>query len=935
MKLISRLFATIVVIFSASFLHGQSRAISGLVEDAEANQVLPGVNVAVLQLPDSALIAGTSTLIDGSFQILGLPATAVLIRLGYVGYETEYITADLTEESVNIGEISLRQSAVSLDAFNVEETVIQSTQRGDTTEYNADAFKVNVDATTEDLMRKMPGVTIEDGQVQAQGEQVKRVLVDGKPFFGEDARATLRNMPAEAVDKVQVSDFKSDQSQFTGFDDGEEGKTINIVTKPEFRNGTFGRFYAGYGDAERYKAGGNINFFNDSRRISLLFQTNNINQQNFSSEDLSGVAGASGSSGRGRRGMRGGSTGNFTVGARDGIAQTLAGGINYSDQWGKKLKVSGSYFYNRTDRNVQNELRRSFVQDDSEGLVYNEFETISEVSDQHRLNMRLEYKPDSMNSVIFTPSASYSSVEGESILLGENSDTAEILNDLNRGFNTTLQTLNISAPVLLQHKFRKARRTVSLELTPSYRSGAGESRLLSENRFFEDSLFVDSLDQEGDLDLAGYSAGASLAYTEPVGEKGMLQFNWRPNFSFSDSKNETFSFNQSSGEYDLRDSLLNNVFESTYHTQLIGTEYSHNWKKLQLNFGLSYQWAELSAAQQFPVELSGLQNFSAMLPNARISYRFSKSKSFRLFYRARNNPPEIEQLQNVVNNSNPVRLTVGNPDLKQDYRHMMFMRYSASNPEKSTTFFVGGGFTFTNNYIGDATTIALSDTILDGGIRLVRGGQLVQPVNLDGQLSIRTFASYGVPLKPIKSNLNFNLSLRLSSTPGLINGELNRSNTPSAGFGVTLASNISKSVDFTVSSNTSWNYVFNTLQTNLNSENWNQSTRADLTWNVWKGLMVNLSANHQYFTGLSEGFDQNFVLMNGGLGYKFLKERRAELRLEVFDLLNQNVSVQRVFSDVYIEDREVNVLRRFVMLTFTYNLRNFVSTEPDKPFYMR
>lgn len=935
MKLTFRLLATIALVCTVTLLQSQSRSITGIVNEVDAAQALPGVNVAVLQLADSAIIAGTTTLLDGSFQVSGLPAASVLIRFGYVGYETAFKLVDLTEQSVNMGEISLLQSAVSLDAFSVEETVIQSTQRGDTTEYNADAFKVNVDATTEDLMRKMPGVTIEDGQVQAQGEQVKRVLVDGKPFFGEDARATLRNMPAEAVEKVQVSDFKSDQSQFTGFDDGEEGKTINIVTKPEFRNGTFGRFYAGYGDAERYKAGGNINFFNDARRISLLFQANNINQQNFSSEDLSGVAGASGSSGRGRRGMRGGSTGNFTVGARDGIAQTIAGGINYSDQWGKKVKVSGSYFYNRTDRNVQNELRRSFVQDDSEGLTYSEFETISELSDQHRINMRIEYKPDSMNTILFTPSASYSSVKGESTLIGENADASEILNDVGRGFNTTLQTLNFSAPVLLQHKFRKARRTVSLELTPAYNSGAGQSRLLSENRFFEDSLFVDSLDQEGELDLTGYSAGASLAYTEPVGEKGMLQFNWRPNYSYSDSRNETFSFNPVSSEYDLRDSLLNNVFESTYHTQLIGTEYSHNWKKLQVNFGLSYQWAELSAVQQFPVQLSGLQNFSAVLPNARIAYRFSKSKNFRLFYRARNNPPAIEQLQNVVNNSNPVRLTIGNPDLKQDYRHMMFMRYSASNPEKSTTFFVGGGFTFTNNYIGDATTIALSDTTLADGIRLARGGQLVQPVNLDGQLSIRTFASYGIPVKPIKSNLNINLSLRLSSTPGLINGELNRSNTPSAGFGLTLASNISKSIDFTISSNTSWNYFFNTLQTNLNSQNWNQSSRADLTWSVWKGLILNISANHQYFTGLSEGFDQNFVLVNGGLGYKFLKERRAELRLEVFDLLNQNVSVQRVFSDVYIEDREVNVLQRFVMLTFTYNLRNFVSAEPEKPFYMR
>lgn len=919
-----RLILFLVVCYSGANAQ-QDRTVSGRLFGADVMEVLPGASAVILQLSDSVLVKGTTTAPDGSFSVESLPRTELLLRLSYVGYHPQYVAVDLTQQSQDLGNLTLEISSVMLDAVNIEEQIHQSTQMGDTTQFNADAFKTNPDANTEDLIQKMAGITVQDGQVQAQGEEVKRVIVDGKPFFGDDARATLRNMPAEAVDKIQVFDYRSDQSQFTGFDDGEEGKTINIVTKPEFRNGTFGRVYGGYGDAGRYKAGGNVNFFNNERRISLLFQANNINQQNFAADDLSGVAGASGGGGRGGRGGRrgGGSTGNFTVGARDGIASTIAGGINFTDEWGKKTKVNASYFYNRTDRTVQNSLFREFVLDADDSQTYDEREELRETTNQHRFNMRLEHEIDSMNSIIFTPSASYTSSEGSSWLGGANRDFSGLLNSLDRSFETELQSLNISAPLLFQHKFNTPRRTLSVQLSPSYSRDNGESWLISENRFFEDSLYVDSLDQEGQLDRSGYRIGSSVSYTEPVGEKGMLQLNWRANYNFDDSRNETFSRNPVTNDYDIRDSLLNNVFENTYHTQELGTSFSQNWEKLQITVGLAYQWAELATTQEFPVALSGLQNFNAVLPNARLTYKFSDKQNFRFFYRARNNPPTIQQLQNVVDNSNPTRLSTGNPALRQDYRHSMFMRYSASNPAKSTTFFVGGGFSYTNDFVGSSTFIATSDSILGAGVILPRGAQLVKPVNLDGQLSVRAFSSYGMPIKPLKSNLNINLSMRYSRTPGLINDQLNWSNTPATGLGLTLSSNISPEVDFTISSNTNYNWVVNSLQTNLNSSFLNQSSRLILNWIVWKGLVLSTEVNHQYFSGLSEGFDQNFLLLNGGLGYKLGKSKQAEFRLQAFDLLGVNASVQRNFSDVYVEDTQTNVLQRFFMVTFTYNLRDF------------
>lgn len=882
---------------------------------------MPGASVVVLNLADSSLVRGTTTDVEGRFKIEHLAPENYLLRVSFVGYHPEYRSAELQTASTMMDDVLLDIAAIAISTFTVEEQMHQSTQMGDTTQYNADAFKVNPDASTEDLIQKMAGIYIDGGQIQAQGEEVKKVTVDGKTFFGEDARATLRNMPAEAVDKIQVFDHRSDQSQFTGFDDGEEGKTINIVTRPEYRNGTFGRVYAGYGNESRYKLGGNINFFNDARRITLLFQSNNVNQQNFAADDLSGVAGASGR----RRGGRGGGTGNFSVGARNGIAQTHAGGINFTDEWGEKMKINASYFFNRSDRTVQNQLVREFVFGESNDLVFEESERLNEISDQHQFNMRLEYEIDSMNSVIFTPRFNYSTSNGNSILFSENRSGFGLANTSHREFETHYASLDFSAPLLYRRKFKTPRRTISVQLTPSYNSGQGDNHLISENRFFEDSLYVDSLDQVGELNAHGYRLGSSVSYTEPVGERGMLQLNWRANYNFDDSRQETFSYNPISAAYDIRDSILNNVFKNTYHTQQLGSEYRQNWERLQMTLGLSYQWSELATQQQFPLEISGRQNFQALLPNAQINYKFTDKKNLRIFYRTRNNPPSIRQLQNVLDNSNPVRLSTGNPDLKQDYRHMLFLRYSASNIEKSTTFFVGGGFTYTNNYIGNSTIVAQRDTLIAEQVILPRGGQLVKPVNLDGQFSLRSFASYGMPIQWLRSNLNINGSFRYTRTPGVINGELNFSETPSVGLGITLGSNISERVDFTINSNSSYNWVFNTLQSNLNNEYFNQSTRIDADFIIWKGLVFSASFNHQYYSGLTEGYNQSFVLLNSGFGYKFLKNNQAELRLQAYDLLGANTSVSRNVTDVYIEDSETNVLQRYFMLTFTWNLRDFRS----------
>lgn len=920
--------AFILMMFGGSFeLLGQADYnINGRVVTKAEPLGLPGANVVALSSADSSIVTGTTTDINGNFAVTGLTPSTYILKVSFVGYQDKFTNVTLSTQSVDLGVISPTESAIDLKGVEVTEQIHQSTQMGDTTQFNAAAFKTNPDANTEDLIRKMPGITTEGGKVEAQGEEVKQILIDGKPFFGNDPKAALKNLPADAVDKIQISNFKSDQVLFTGFEDGNEGKTINIITKPEYRNGTFGRLYAGYGDQDNYKAGGNLNFFNDDRRITLLFQGNNINEQNFAADDLSGVLGASGGS-RGRPGSRGFGRGSnvneFLVNQENGISTVYAAGINYSDQWGKKTKATGSYFFNLSDNVTQSSLFRDFTLGGNEGLFYNQDENSNSRNINHRLNFRIEHEIDSMNSIIFSPRLTYQSNTGENSFFGENSGDTAIFNDTQSLFNSEYEAYNISASLLYRRKFNKRGRTISVDLTPSYNSNIGENGLESDNRFYNEIITADSLDQRGFLNQEGYNIGGSVAYTEPLGKKSMLQINWRSNYNFNDSEKETFRFSPVSNEYDFRDTLLTNIFNNIYHTQSIGPEYRFNDKKIQINIGVNYQWAELRSKQQFPQEFTVNQQFNALLPNARITYNFTDKKNFRINYRTSNNPPTATQLQAVLNNSNPVRLTIGNPDLEQDYQHRIFMRYSSSNPAKSTTFFVGGGFSFTNNYVGNSTLIALSDTLIDDEIFLSRGTQLVKPVNLDGFFSFRSFMSYGLPVKFLKSNLNLNGFLRYSRTPGLVNEQTNWSNTPTAGVGFTLSSNISQELDFTIGTNASYNMVINTLQSDLNNSYHSQDSRVTLSWIFWKGFVFSAEVNHQYLSGVSDGFSQNFLLVNGGLGYKFLKKRQAEFRITVFDLLNANQSATRSINDVYAEDVRTNVLQRFYMLTFTYNIRNF------------
>lgn len=939
------IIVTILFVSLAFVTKAQNLKISGrLLDRGDTSVPLIGASVTVAPTSDTTKRTGTVTDENGMFSLENLTTGTYQLEVRYVGYKTYTHTVSLFNTDLQLADIPLYASANTLQNVTIVGKQIKAQQLDDTTQFNANAFKTNPDANAEDLVTKMPGVTSDNGNLKVNGEDVKQVLVDGKPFFGDDPATAVKNLPAEIIDKIQVFDKLSDQAQFTGFDDGQTQKTINIITKRGKNNGQFGKVYAGYGTDGRYLAGGSVNLFKNDTRISIIGLSNNINQQNFNSEDLLGVIGNSSGRNRGGGGRggysggghgsgyqggggRGGGSGgsdasNFLVGQQGGITTTNSIGLNYSDDWGKKIKVSGSYFFNSTNNVNNTNLRRQYITAADSNLVYNETSATTAKNQNHRLNFRFEYTIDSSNALIITPKLSIQNNSTNTTLNGTNTLLGDLLTSTTNDHNSAQNTgYSLNNNILFRHKFARQGRTISVNIGTQYNSRTGSGDIYSLNQFIQSDTTL--LDQNYNLTSGGYTISPSVNYTEPIGKLGQLMVYYNPSYNKSNSDKETYDLNPLTGTYSDFDTLLSNKYDNTYITQRGGVNYRIGNRKLRGMIGVSEQYATLKGTQVFPHDFTLQKTFSNVLPMAMLNYRFNTGTNLRIMYRTNTDAPSISQLQDVIDISNPLLLKTGNPDLKQDYQHTIIMRYGSTNPKTSHSFFVFLYGNYIKDYIGNQTIIPTKDTLFSNGYLINKGSQLTRPVNLDGYFNLRGFVTYGTPVDLIKSNLNLSGGLTYNRLPALVNESTNLANNYALTGSVAVSSNISENVDFTLSYTGNYNIVKNSLQTSLDNTYYSQVTTLKFNWIFLKGFVFNTNVNHQLYTGLSQGYNQSYFLWNASLGYKFLKDRSLEAKISVYDILNQNRAVTRTVTETYIEDSYTNVLRRYLMLNVTYTLRNF------------
>ncbi|MFT3909898.1 MAG: outer membrane beta-barrel protein [Ferruginibacter sp.] len=928
MKRIGLMAFLVCLMHSISF--AQNGIIRGTLRDNVDSSIVKGATISLLLQLDSSVVKDIVSDSTGNFLLNNLNADSFIVKISTIGYQ-EYVSfITLNENEKNLGTIRLNKQGKDLAGVTVIAKTPPVVQKGDTSQFSASQYKVNPDATTEDLIKKMPGITVDkDGTVTAQGEQVKKVTIDGKDFFGDDASAALKNLPSEVVDKIQVFDKLSDQAQLTGFDDGNSVKAINVVTKTGVKNGQFGRIYAGYGTDDRYNAGGNVSFFKGDRRISFVGNFNNINQQNFASQDLLGLT-SSGNSNRGGGnrggggGYQGGGGNNFSVGQSNGISNTNAVGINYSDKWGKKINVTGSYFFNNSTNNNDYTTNTQTLGDDPQFST--QIGTSHTTNFNHRLNLRLEYKMDSSNSLFIIPSINFQNNKSNSFSsLQTLDDKEDSVNNSIADSKTNRDGYNIRNNILFRHAFPKKGRTISLGFNTTFTKNDADYTTDARYRFY-DSLGVftrdSSQNQFSDNPTHGHTIGGTIAYTEPIGKKGQLQIEYNPTVQKNTADQKTFLFD---GEkYTQFDTSLSNKFDNTVTTNNGGITYRYSkTRDDMLSVGLSYQNTKLESQRIFPTTTNVDQSFSNFLPNAMWRKKLSPRSNIRIFYRASTNFPSVNQLQDVVNLTNPLRVSVGNPSLKQSFTNFLSGRYTYTNSKTSQSFFANIFLQTTADYISNGIWVAKNDSTIQQGNLLNKGSQLTKPVNLDGYRNVRTFFTYSFPVKPIKTTINLNAGFGYTKLPGLSNYTPTITDNVTYNGGVVLASNISEYVDFNISYNASVNNAHTRGQTIADNNYVNHVIGGTLNLLNKKGWFIQNDVSSQIYRGLSGSLNQNFTLWNASIGKKFLKKQAAEIKLSVFDLLKQNQSITRTVTESYIQDNQSEVLQRYFMLTFTYNLKNF------------
>jgi len=883
------------------------------------NDPIPG---AVISIEDKngKFLQGTTSDEDGKFIIPNIHKDGKKILINSLTYEGKSFAIQDPKKNIDLGKVKMDLNKThALKQVNITGMYEAVRQKDDTLEYNSAAYKTNPDAKAEDLLKKLPGIDYSTGQPKAQGEDVKKVLVDGKPFFGDDPNMALKNLPASMIGAIQVYDEKSEQTQFTGFDDGETSKTINIITKPEARGAWFGRFSAAGGYKDKYAVGGNANYFKGARRLSIIGQSNNINQQNFSSEDLVGISG-------GRRGgggfRRRSPSDNFRSGTMGGITNTHALGVNFSDEWWDKMEVNLSYFFNYRENHRDQSLYREYIQSRQLGQEYKETNKSDSYNRSHNFNGRFEYKVDSMTSFVLTPSVSFQGMHSSSFMEGSTTLLNEFLNSTLNNADNKYESWNARSMFLFRHRLAKPGRTISLWANGAYNNRDGKGALIADNQY-EDELLNEELDQEYQDYNKGWNLNSNLTYTEPLGEKFGLQAQYGFRYEKGDADKKTYNFNNLTNTYTDLDAALSNEFTTEYRTHRGGLTLRYSDSALSVNVGVNAQHASLENKRILPNSNIYQNTFENVLPFVRFRYKLSKTKHFRIFYRTYTDAPSVNQVQDVIDNENPLQLSVGNAQLNQAYQNRIMMYYSSTNIENFSSFNVNLSAQMTKNYIGRSTFIAEEDVILDQGILLPKGAQIRRPVNLDGYYNISGFAFYSLPIEKLKINVNADLNAGYTRTPGLINEELNFANNSRAGIGLGVSSNISEDIDFHISTSGNYNWVVNSLNDRSNQNFYSQNSSLNFQWNIWKGIILNTEANHYFYTGLSDGYNQNYLLWNVGVGKKFLKDDKAEIRLIAFDILNQNNSIERTTSEIYYEDVKTNVLQSHFMLRFTYNLSSF------------
>lgn len=932
MKKIFTLSLFILALFTAANAQKFDGSIKGTLVDTAAKQPIVDATVSVLNAKDSSLATFTLSNKQGVFEVKGLGEGDYRVVISSKGYAEFKKTVSITAATklVDFGSLSIEKDYKTLEGVVVtSESPIQV--KNDTIQFNASGFKTIPNATVEDLLKKIPGMDIDkDGNIKAQGETVQKVLVDGKEFFGNDPKLATKNLTADMVESVQVFDDMSDQAKFTKIDDGTRSKTVNIKLKKDRNKGYFGRALVGVGNDGKYEGNLSVNRFNGTKRISLLFNANNINKQGFSFSDIISAMGGFGGFGGGGGGnnfgggmqVSGGRGGGFGGGGGSGstgLIKSLSAGLNYTADWGTKIKVTGSYFLSNSDTKQVQSILRQTTYDDS--VITMDKQSNSDNKNQnHRFNLRFEYQIDSMNSILYTPSLTLQHSENYSYDTSfsiSKDMTAQYLAITSKNNNTNERNgYNLANNILFRHKFSKTGRTFTFGWNNTIGDSKSNGLTNSDNEFYLPSgtLYASLIQNQVSTQKTTTNNNViSASYTEPFGLNKLLELNYAYTNNVNTSDKEVNNYNVGSGKYDDPNLKLTNNFKNTFVAHRVGANFRVQNKKYNYQFGLAVQTSTLqSNSYQALTGKDSLNrhSYTNIFPTANFNFTPSRSKNLRIRYNGRTNQPSISQLQNVPDLTDTLNQKIGNPNLKQEFNNSLNIGYNTFNILTFKFIAANLSFSTTQNKI-------VNDISVQGPVQITRYA------NVNGYYNANAFVTLGLPFKSPKlkgSSVNLTNSMNLSRDVSLLKQQKFTSKTFSVTQGVGVNINKEK-IDFGVKANVAYNTTAYSNPQQQNIDYFTQTYSGDVTYTFPKNFILSTNFNYLINTGLGEGYNQSIPLWNASFSKQLFKKKNGEIKLSVNDILNQNQSIVRSVSDNYFQDTRSVVLKRYFMLSFMFNLQ--------------
>lgn len=887
--------------------------VKGTVVDINSQLPLELATVYFTAVKDSTIIEYATTDKNGNFIINTKKYDKpVFLKVNYTGYQTYYEEQKGLTESKDFGKLYMLENANVLNEVIVKSEAPPITIKKDTLEFNAGSYKVRPDANVETLLKQLPGFDVDNtGKITVNGREVNQVLVNGKAFFDKDGAIAIKNLPADIIKKVQVSDFKTKKEELAKQESTSDYSSINITIDEKKNKGYFGKVLGGYGSDERYESSLMMNFFKNKQKISVLASSNNINSTGFSMDEVFDNMG-------GGRNARGGGQGSGSGGK--GITQSTLAGINYSDDWTKNLEFMSSYnFTNAVTKNESKSNQLSFL---PTGNILTEADSKTKNENTgNKANFELEYKINPSMQIVFAPklNLSQSNSNSSSSTFSEN-ENGDALNESTAASHTESSNTSFANSINFNKTFEKESRNLSVVFNNNNTKNDSNGINISETIFYQDNKPNDERNQNAKNESKSDAYSLDVEYTEPVTDSLRLRFG--TNFDWQSSMNDqkTFNFDDTSQEYsDLNLSLTN---YTTSKQNSITPKVGISWQKSKFTLNVNSRTSIVEFDNHsFYLNQTTDLNKRYMLPygTAQLRYKFNRSKNLTFKYDYSNALPSATQLMPVADLNNPLNSVVGNPNLNPiekntagiDFKNFDFRTRSGYS------LFLKGDY-----YNNDVVSTSIYD---DSGKRNTTY------VNISGTYSASLGGNWNQQIKKDAHTIRYGLRLsgNYNFDKGFTNAVLYYAKS------VVITPSVYASYDYGEVLSIAPSYSLSYNETRY--ENYSRDATSNVihrinmqTTSYWPAnLIFGNDFGYTYNSNISDDFKKDFFLWNTSLSYGFL-DKKLYAKVKVYDVLNQNQSATRTISPTSIRDEENTVLKRYVMFSLAYKIGNFAESKKGR-----